>query len=639
MSLSFNEWLLSVRQTFDKLSDDEFPHNVLKSLENLSKQSDNIVVDDQKSDRYWLLLWYIHLKVYKIFCKLGDFVFARIFLGKCQEILHKQFPFFGLIIFLNDDQSIPPSSDTSMRNSFAGLLIDFLNQIISQTFNDDMNKNSHLISCYIKEVESIYDEWNNQNPHPAFIGFDDILKLDVHIIDLHQIIDSFARELDDDDPKRMNNNFLTTMELAAQFYQAIEMAEESAHYCLKSLMLQYPLLNTKLTKIDHIDWALNMATLSQYYAGQNQFESACHMMACARKVLDETNEQVKQNEMESFKKAHADLDIIEVKYCLMIFDESRELIDKPDYKIPTKSIQPEKIFSHDPDVIKMEEQFPKFPIRDYQQAKKAYQYALAAIERAKKFFTINERCSDHINCIFDHSSIHGSMLSFLDDIDSRCKMNKRRIDLFEGLLKEISPDHFIKYYRKLLYELGDLYSNQVSLKMEQYEQNYLQQQQEIQNIRSNEKETILDEQEIKTKLRLNNERNIHVMKKVNILIQKSIIYFYRFLSSFNEFNSDKLKKIPKTIDELIQYQLPDKIKDDEYIKPILTAYMMIGKMYTNLYYINIEQRKQQWTIGGKYYSELKSYLDRNVEHREKYFQQYYQQLLELLELIQIQLNK
>ena len=160
MALSFNDWLLSVRQTFDKLSDDEFPHKVLKSLENLSKQSDNIVVDDQKSDRYWLLLWYIHLKVYKIFCKLGDFVFARIFLGKCQEILHKQFPFFGLIIFPNDDdQSTPPSCDTSMRNSFAGLLIDFLNQIISQTFNDDMNKNSHLISCYIKEVESIYDEW------------------------------------------------------------------------------------------------------------------------------------------------------------------------------------------------------------------------------------------------------------------------------------------------------------------------------------------------------------------------------------------------------------------------------------------------------------------------------------------------
>ncbi|KAH9420235.1 hypothetical protein DERP_011571 [Dermatophagoides pteronyssinus] len=218
-------------------------------------------------------------------------------------------------------------------------------------------------------------------------------------------------------------------------------------------------------------------------------------------------------------------------------------------------------------------------------------------------------------------------------------MNKRRIDLFEGLLKEISPDHFIKYYRKLLYELGDLYSNQVSLKMEQYEQNYLQQQQEIQNIRSNEKEMISIEQEIKTKLRLDKERNIPAMKKVNTLIQKSIIYFYRFLSSFNEFNSDKLKKIPKTIDELIQYQLPDKIKDDEYIKPILTAYMMIGKMYTKLYYIDIDQRKQQWTIGGKYYSELKSYLDRNVEHREKYFQQYYQQLLELLELIQIQLNK
>ncbi|OTF83703.1 hypothetical protein BLA29_013585, partial [Euroglyphus maynei] len=118
------------------------------------------------------------------------------------------------------------------------------------------------------------------------------------------------------------------MELAAQFYQTMEMAEESANYCLKSLRYQYPLLNTKWTKVDHIDWALNMATLSQYFVGKNHFESACHMMASARKVLNETDEQIKQKETDSFNKAHADLDIIEVKYCLSIFDESRESMDK-----------------------------------------------------------------------------------------------------------------------------------------------------------------------------------------------------------------------------------------------------------------------------------------------------------------------
>ncbi|OTF79327.1 hypothetical protein BLA29_009965, partial [Euroglyphus maynei] len=156
-----------------------------------------------------------------------------------------------------------------------------------------------------------------------------------------------------------------------------------------------------------------------------------------------------------------------------------------------------------------------------------------------------------------------------------------------------------------------------SLKLEQHEENH---------IRSNET--------------TNNNRNVvHITKKINLLTQKSILYFYRFLNTFNEFNVDKSKKIPETIDNLIQYPLPEKINNnEEYIKPILTAYMMIGKLHTKLVYNDVRQRQQQWLICEKYYSELKSYLDRNVEHCEKYFQQYYTQLLELLDLLPIKIR-
>lgn len=290
---------------------------------------------------------------------------------------------------------------------------------------------------------------------------------------------------------------------------------------------------------------------------------------------------------------------------------------------------------------KLDAQFPRFPICDYKQAKIVYQYALDAIERAKKFFTINERCSDHINCCFDHCSIYGSMIPFLEDIDSRCKMNKRRIDMFERLLKEISPDHFIKYHRKLLMYIADFYVTQVSLKMKQYVQKHRQNRQEIKNIdiRSAGKEMVSDEQEeMNTKKQLDYEKNVHVMEKINVLTTRSILYFYRFLCTFSEFNVDKSKKIPETVDQLILYPLPKIIKDEEYVQPILLAYMMIGKMHTKFVQFDVKQQQRLWLICEKYHLEIKSYLDRNVEHCEKYFREFHQQLLEFLDLIPVKIE-
>ena len=131
---------------------------------------------------------------------------------------------------------------------------------------------------------------------------------------------------------------------------------------------------------------------------------------------------------------------------------------------------------NDPVIAEAEAKLPIFPVRNYTEAKSVVKYALSAIESAKKFFTINERASDFVDCTFDHSSIFGSTVPFEPEIDNRCKMIKRRIDMLEALTTELNPQYFLQHCRKIQYELGDIYSQQVSLKYAVHESMFAKQQ-------------------------------------------------------------------------------------------------------------------------------------------------------------------
>lgn len=101
---------------------------------------------------------------------------------------------------------------------------------------------------------------------------------------------------------------------------------------------------------------------------------------------------------------------------------------------------------------------------DYAAAKGVIKHALAAIDSAKRFFTLSERASDHVDLVFDHSSVFGSLVPFEPSLENRCKMVKRRIDMLEALAGELNPQYFLEHCRKIHYELGDIYSQQVGLK-------------------------------------------------------------------------------------------------------------------------------------------------------------------------------
>lgn len=460
-----------------------------------------------------------------------------------------------------------------------------------------------------KNLNLVYFRSKNDS-QPYVLNIEDLFKLDSNLITFKQIEESCNTKTVD--KTEIEKAYIMSVYFLAQAFEQTGDYPESAKYCHMTLKLQYPFLSCENPVMDHIEWSLNAGTLSQYFASNDQYDVARHFICCARFVLLQTDSEKIEKENERFKKAEADLYRIEVKYGLMLLDES--FILRQEGKIdnfPQNEYQFKPYLLNEAKLSEMEQQMPSFPAKTYDDAKVVFKFALNAIDSAKKFFTIDERCSDYIDCIFDHSQIYASIISYIPEIESRCKIVKRRIDLLESIDKQINSQYYLQHCRKIAYELGTIYSEQVSLKQLQH--------QKISN------EECIEQSQFE-------ERSMQVLKKFNMLISKSILNYQKFLHTFDYLNTKKRKFSEYSIANIELYKLPTRIDDENYIKPILTAYLSIGQLYTKLF-TEPKQQRLNWIKCEDYYNELKCYCTRNDDHRRQYFEDYYQQLEEMLILI------
>ena len=65
------------------------------------------------------------------------------------------------------------------------------------------------------------------------------------------------------------------------------------------------------------------------------------------------------------------------------------------------------------------------------------------INEAKKFYTIDEFCTDYIELVQDHSKLFKNLSRFESSSERQSRMNKRRADLLEELVKELNPQYYL----------------------------------------------------------------------------------------------------------------------------------------------------------------------------------------------------
>lgn len=344
--------------------------------------------------------------------------------------------------------------------------------------------------------------------------------------------------------------YTLTLYYLAQLYGTIKLKFKSAiyyHITLKR-QLQY-------NDYDYIDWALNAATLSQFFAVENGFSQSRHHLAAASTILGRYEEQLRQSDtgdaefqakLETFNHRAADVALCWSKYCLNLMSSSKQrLLGDSDELAPAitdlsnLSLDAEedicegdikKLVFHDLDLTAKENEVTDKYLLTFDDAREVFLTCQNWLNKAKEYYSLESLASDYIKIVQDHSQALSHLAFFEDDEERQAKMHKKRINLLEDLLKEINPTYYMQYCRQLWYELGEIYTDLLNLKME--------------------------------KLNSSRERPTpHALKKINMLCDKSIENYEEFLKSLKD---------PKT------GNLPPRLESD-VIRPVVNAYVIIGR--------------------------------------------------------------
>lgn len=183
----------------------------------------------------------------------------------------------------------------------------------------------------------------------------------------------------------------------------------------------------------------------------------------------------------------------------------------------------------DLDVSKYENKITDKYLLTYQDAREVFLSCQSWLNKAKEYYKLETLASDYIELVQDSSQSYSYLAFFEEDDERRAKMQKRRIDMLEDLIKEINPLYYLQYCRQLWFELGEVYSDILNIKLE--------------------------------KLNLTKEKPTpHALKKINMLCEKSIENYDHFLDSVKDKNG----------------VMPVKL-DYDLIRPVISAHAYIGR--------------------------------------------------------------
>ncbi|KAF7284571.1 hypothetical protein GWI33_021952 [Rhynchophorus ferrugineus] len=296
----------------------------------------------------------------------------------------------------------------------------------------------------------------------------------------------------------------------------------------------------EMNDYEPIDWALNSATLSQFFMEKCGFKQARHHLAASSYILDkykreEIDIDCEHNDefdakLETFNHRSADVARCWTKYGIFLLSKSKERllahtedIDErcqavsdlalikltDDMKVTAADLQ--NLSFSGIDVTKYEEQISDQFILHLGDAKKVFLKTQDWIKKAQDYYNLNTLASDYIEIILDQSQLYLNLLFFDDNQDNQAKLHKRRIDLLEYVINNINSQYYMSYCRQIWFELGQSYSDIIDIKLE--------------------------------KLRETKDRpKPQALNKVNVLVEKSIRHYENFLSSFKA-NVDEREKI------------------------------------------------------------------------------------------------
>lgn len=173
-----------------------------------------------------------------------------------------------------------------------------------------------------------------------------------------------------------------------------------------------------------------------------------------------------------------------------------------------------------------------FPL-DFEEARAVFLVGQQYVNEAKEYFEMDGHVTDHIEVVQDHSALFKVLAFFEEDLERRCKMHKRRVDMLEPICKDLNAQYYLLVCRQLQFELAETYYEMMDLKL-----------------------ALADRQD---------DLDSHTIKKFNHLCSSSMKYYEMFLDT---------ARSPEG-------KFPDKL-DDELLRPALVAKFRVARLQSKL---------------------------------------------------------
>lgn len=404
--------------------------------------------------------------------------------------------------------------------------------------------NEKAFSVYLKTANQLGILWANRQQTPLALKYFEIVEEMYNNFDRTENVPLTVDELtlvkDENTIENritdIEDTFTHTLYYYAQVY-CKEDTDKAANYCKLTLQRQL-----KYSKFDYVDWAVNAATLSQYYLADKNYRGARNCLAAATHILSQApyyeipvdvdpDSQVALDAKEKLTKCSADIRRCEVKYTILLLEDSWKIVMEQ-MEDTEECHQEQCIFNMNLD--ELEERITCKYFKTFEEAKKVFLFAQTCIDEAKSFYTMDTHCSDYIEIIQDHSKIFKFLSYFEEDLDRQCKMHKRRIDMLVSVLNELNPQHYLLVCRQLQYEIAEIFSAMLDLKVALYETGQ------------------------KTP-------NPKATSKINQLSKQGIDYYEKFIKSFNN----------------LEGKTPDKIPTEDE-RPFLVAWFCKGRLFSKI---------------------------------------------------------
>ncbi|XP_078268878.1 KIF-binding protein [Rhinoraja longicauda] len=430
---------------------------------------------------------------------------------------------------------------------------------------------------YLEDAEALYNQYIKEIGTPPW---------DTH----EHFLTEEERLSEQERHKRFEKVHIHTLYYLAQVYKHLDMVEKAAWYCHTTLQRQL-----QFAHYNPVEWAMNAATLSQYYITEKRYMEGRLCLAASNVIFNQVGpvpsesaaeeSEEERDRCEQLQQKKAEIARCWIKYCRNLLQDSRKLLEndigeldrdrQEELKSQLKKEEEEKeqgrksavLFGSSDtfDLIQsVEEKVSCTYVADFTRAREVFLVGQGYVQDAKEFFHLDDYVSSHVEVVQDHSALFKALAFFEEDLERRCKMHKRRVDMLNAVYTELNPQYYLLVCRQLQFEMGDTFYEMMELKVSIANQ--------------------LD------------ELDSHNVKKINQLAQSAIAHYTFFLDSLRDPGRKLLAML-----------------EGDVLRPALVAKFRVGWLHSKVITSDPQQQLDNLQLSLDCYSYVADYCANHPE--------------------------